>query len=336
MRNIILYFTIIAAIMLYSACSNDTLLTETEIEPGRTISFAASMPENEPLTRVDLNQNGKNIELSWKKGDEIQIVFVQGQNKSKQKVLVTSTSPDKKTAYFDIKIPQELKTGTYDFYGVYGGNGLADDNFTNAILPRGPFEANSLNIGTSSVQSRKDVMLYFSYKKIPAASPLTSVEFKHLGSLFNVTLNDINPTIAGFLGTLSISQIRLEGVNNNDKNWAFNSIKCGQIFDLVDKNFSWLENANNYIYFNPKTPAFTEGIIDLWGWYPMIGKFWPELKLVMTKSDGTVLITSTNSLAAKSTAPVAGKTYHFYVVHDNAPPPATKFYFSNAALTPIP
>ncbi|MGV8964551.1 MAG: hypothetical protein ACOH2V_14385, partial [Candidatus Saccharimonadaceae bacterium] len=168
MRNKIFYSITIATILLFGSCNNELSIPETEIESPRTISLTASMPEDEPTTRVDLNKIEKNIELTWNVNDEIQVVFVQGANKLKQKALVNSTSLDKKTAYFDINIPSLLTTGTYDLYGVYGGNGLSDENPTNAILPRGPFNANSLNIGNSSIESRKDVMLFFSYKNIPA------------------------------------------------------------------------------------------------------------------------------------------------------------------------
>ncbi len=336
MKIKILYFTTITSLFLFLSCSNEGSPAETQIDSGHKISLTASMPEDEPTTRVDLNKNEKNIELTWKVNDEIQIVFVQGSNKLKQRVIVNRTSVDKKTAYFDINIPETLKTGTYDFYGVYGGNGLADDNFTNAILPRNPYNANSLNIGNSSIQSRKDVVLYFSYKNIPVGSPQTSVVFKHLGSLFSIDINVINPTIANFLSTLKINQVRLIGVNNNDKKWAFNSIACGQIFDLVNKKFYWLENASNYINFNLSTPDNSDGVISIWGWYPMIGKDWPELELEFINSKGETVITSINRKEAKKTAPVAGKTYYFYIAHDNTPPPATNFYFSNAAFNSMP
>ena len=336
MKNKILYFSLIATILLFNSCSNEDSLSGIEIESGRKISITASMPEGEPTTRVDLNQNSKNIELIWKVNDEIEVLFVQGPNRLKQKVIVTSTSPDKKTAYFDIIIPAALKTGTYDFYGVYGGNGLLETDPTIAIMPRGPYNANSLNIGSSSIQSRKDVVLFFSYKNIPATSPQKSVDFKHLGSLFNISINDFNPTIASFLASQDINQIRLVGVNNNDKNWAFNSIFCGQYFDMVNNKFLYQENSSNYIYFNPITPGLSGGILNLWGWYPMVGKVWPELKLVMTNSKEEAVIISTNSKLAKTTAPVAGKTYHFYIAHDNTPPPATKFYFSNDTFTALP
>ncbi len=335
MRIIIKYFTTIATILFLGSCSNDGFLHETENESRRTISLTAFMPEGEPSTRVDLNQIGKNIELTWKVNDEIQIVFVQGSNKLKQVVFVTSTSIDKKTAYFDIDIPKALTTGKYDFYGVYGGNGLSDSNPTNAILPRTPFRAITLNSDPSSVQSRKDVVLYFSYKNLSASSPQTSVAFKHLGSLFGIVINDINPTISDFLIAQNLNEIRLVGINNDDKKWAFNSIICGQIYDLESETYPNIGSASNYISFMPTEPDIS-GNMTLWGWYPMTGKLWPELKLEITNSMGATFITSINSKEAKATAPIIGKTYYFYLAHDNTPPPATNFYFSNSAFKLLP
>ncbi len=336
MRNKIVYFTIIATIIFLGACSNE-LLPENEIETGYTISLIASMPEEEPTTRVDLNKNERNIELTWKVNDEIQIVFVQeGVPVSTQSVYVTNIFNAGKRASFSINLPKEITTGTYDFYGVYGGNGLLPENPTIALLPRNPYNASSLNIGPSSIESRKDVVLYFSYKNVPVNTPPTSVSFKHLGSLFSVVVDDPNSTMAEYLISQNVSQIRLTGVNNEDKKWAFNSIACGQRFNLATEKFVDYGNSNNYIYFNLFPINFSEELITVWGWYPMPGKVWPELKLEFTNANGSNSISTINSQPAKTIAPVAGKSYYFYVTHDNAPAPERKFYFSDAAFNRLP
>lgn len=333
MSKIIVYITTIVTIIFWGACNNEEFLPETEVETVRTIELTASMPEEDPVTRVDLDKDGKNIELTWKVNDEIQIVFIQkGVPVSAESVYVNSTSNGGKTANFSIKLPKEITTGTFDLYGVYGGNGLLPEDPTIAVLPRNPYNANSLNIGPSSVESRKDVVLYFSYKNIPVNSPQTSVQFKHLGSLFSIVIDDTNANMADYLSSQDISQIHLIGVNNENQKWAFNSIACGQRFNLVTEKFVDYGNSNNYIYYKLSPINFTDGLITVWGWYPMPGKIWPELKLEFTNSRGSNSILTVNSKLAKGIAPVAGKSYYFYVTHDNAPAPNRKFYFSDAAF----
>ncbi len=337
MSKIIVYITTIVTIIFFGACNNEEFLPETEVETGRTISLTASMPEESPVTRVDLDKDGKNIELTWKVNDQIQIVFAQGGVPVfAQAVYVTSTSNGGKTANFSIKLPEEITTETFDLYGVYGGNGLLPEDLTIAVLPRNPYNANSLNIGPSSVESRKDVVLYFSYKNIPVNSPQTSVKFKHLGSLFSVVIDDANSTMYDYLASQDLRQIRLTGVNNENQKWAFNSIACGQRFNMASEKFIDYDNSSNYIYYNLSSINFSDGLITVWGWYPMPGKVWPELKLELTDSSGTKSISTVNRKPAKGIAPVAGKSYYFYVTHDNATAPNRKFYFSDAAFNVLP
>ena len=61
MRKNILYLMTIAIIMLFGACSNDILFNENDngLSSGKkgTISITASMPDENPTTRVSLEQD---------------------------------------------------------------------------------------------------------------------------------------------------------------------------------------------------------------------------------------------------------------------------------------
>ncbi len=305
MRKNIIYFTIIATILLFGACNNEDLLPEANTETGRTLSLTASMP-NEPTTRVDLTQDGKNIKLTWKLGDQIHLAYVQGTNKADTTVTVDSISNGGKNAHFDIPIPDGA-TGQFDVYGVYGLEGI-DITGTNPLakLPNFAETAGSL----ASVQNREDVMLYFELK-MQTTDTEASITFKHLGSLFSITINNINQDNIAFLIQSGITVSRLAGVDG-DNNWAYNSGDGGLSYDLVNKEFLNPESASNYLSFNLLNTSPIDDKITVWGWYPMTGKVWPELQLLMTKEDGTVVITSNNSKPAKPNAPIAGMSYHFY------------------------
>ena len=85
MKNKILYFVAVAIMLSLSACSNEGIFeevksevaTETQLTPSRTITLTASMPEDEPPTRINLTQGAdKNISLTWEVGDKLQLAFV--------------------------------------------------------------------------------------------------------------------------------------------------------------------------------------------------------------------------------------------------------------------
>lgn len=322
MRNKIISLAAIATILFFGACSNqDEVLTDIDNAPVRTLSLTASMPDAEPQTRVDLTRNGKNIELKWVVNDVIELVFVHDvggtETKTKATTSVSSVSANGKVATFTINLPTAVTAATFNLYGGNGGNGLADASINSAFarLPGSPSTNTSLNdAGDDSVQKRKDVMLYFSSVGIAQADLQATVTFKHLGSLIGLTLNDVNTAAIALIDTKKVAEVRLVGVNSLNVNWAYNSISCGQYFDLVNEQFIALNTGSDYISFklNSLTVNPVNDIITLWGWYPMTGVAWPELQLQILDSAGTVLLTSSNTKAAKATAPVAGKTYHFY------------------------
>lgn len=319
----------------FGACSTEELLQETS--PGitsgaeRTLLLTTSMPE-EPTTRVDLEQNAdKSINLTWETGDELQLVFVQGVNKLKQTVRVKNISEGGKKAGFDVVLPN-ASTGfddneIFDLYGVYGGGGIdISDGNLNAILPSNLADATSLaGDEATSIKNRKDVMLYFECFDVDLKvdNPHIAVTFKHLGSLFCVSLkNEGDTNLEDFLG------VQLTGINSGDKKWAYNTGEGVHSYNLETEEFQNKEAAGNFIFFKAVQNSLPAGeTITIWGWYPpLTGKAWPELKLELITSQPPIM--SGNTLPARPYPTPAGKCYYFYAAWNG-----TSINFTNDSFT---
>lgn len=308
MRKKILPFITIAIMVFFAACSNEELLpeanAETKIEETRTLSLTASMPGENPTTRIALEQDGKDIVLTWEVGDEIEFAFVQGETKTKSTVTLTAgdITNEGKTAQFNIDIPSQFTSGQFNLYGVYGGGGISIDSPNpQAILPSYAGIAGSL----SEVESRKDVMLYFS-DTIDVATPQISVEFKHLGSLFSLTFMNATATDISGLTEMRVGDFDVEN------RWAYN-IAEGERYDLVKKEFQNKEDGSGwYISFNPQDITFPAGTpITMWAWYPPLpDKNWPKLKL--RAYSPTNYVETSNSKPERTVPTAAGKSYYFY------------------------
>ena len=350
MRKNILPFIAIAIMIFFIACSTDELMpeitpeTNPEVTPesGRTLSLTAFMPkEDDPSTRVALKQDGKDINLTWEAGDELQLAFVQEKGewfdddyqkiRIKQTVPVTNISVDGKKAQFNITLPDEITDGVFDLYGVYGGGGIeidADDgtySFNSnpyAILPSNPGSATSLNGDDDySIEKRKDVMLYFTSTNIEVAAPNVSVTFQHLGSLFCITLKNTSS-----VSLQNIGEIRLVGVDGSST-WAYNSGAGGNTFDLVDEYLeNYQESGGNQLSFKAKNNSLSaQGEATFWGWYPPLpSSFYndynkqPGLKLELIGTNSALVATSINSKPPRPVAAVAGKSYYFYATWDGS------------------
>ena len=323
MRKIIILLATIALFILMGACSTDDLfpetdkgiLPETEIEAGRTITLTASMPDDGPNTRVSLTpeEGTKNIEVRWEEGDEIQFAIKPEIGTSQKLDTYTLEAKDLinggKGAKFEIKVPTSI-TGSFHIYGVYGGGGITIPT-TNAnpvaILPTSPGSATSLNGEGSitSVQSRKDVMLYFEKEMLPAATNV-SVVFEHLGSLFCITLkNTSNVTVN------DITQLYLAGGGGTSNNkWAYNSQAGGKRYDFIAGEYPDKEDGKSTIFFNTPINTLAKGeSMTVWAWHPILpGVDWPELSLGMQISSSS----KTSTTKRPGRTPIAGKSYYFY------------------------
>ena len=342
MRKKYLPFIAIAIMILFAACSSEDLITEENIEPqveGRTISLTASIPDEEPATRVALTRDEKNINLTWQSGDRLQFAIVQGTTKVKRVITLTQNNitNNAKTVSFAITVPSEIDDNEpFDLYGLYSNyknvdnlpnglpNGLSETNPTNVILTRTPGSMGTL----TAVQNRGDVMIYFKSSVTPG-NPPTTVTFKHLGSLFAISLKNTSSTsLTGF------QELRLQGVGGGtDEKWAYNSSAGGQIFDLETEQFQNKDSGGNFISFNIPGPAATfaaNATATLWGWYPPLPhKNWPALQLQLIEANGTTIVKqSVNSKLARTAPTAPGRTYHFYARWDG-----TDLVFTNDTFT---
>ena len=291
MRKNILQFTMIASILLFSACSNEEL---PETETGRTITLTASMPDDDPITRVSLERpNGTNTTvLKWQEGDQIRLVFVKTGTTSVQNITTAANasniSPDGKKLTFTIDVPSTM-TEPFDLYGFYGGGTL-----TTTPTTRITFNQSTLDNTLPLIQSRKSVLLHFVQKNVTSQN--ISVSFNHLGSLFHIRVKNIGAT------NTNINQVSLLG--NTTAAWTDNGY-----YDYVTPSFP-ASSANELYFFTPKTGILAGETIDIWGWYAIPSdKVWPQLRLRLKSSYYDTTRTSAPMPQKNGTA---GNTYHFY------------------------
>ena len=289
MRKKILQFTMIASILLFSACSNEEL---PETETGRTITLTASMPDDDPTTRVSLERpTGTNTTvLKWQEGDQIRLVFVKTGTTSVQNITTAATasniSPDGKKLTFTIDVPSTM-TEPYDLYGFYGGGTLTTTRIT--------FNQSTLDNTLLKIQNKKSVLLHFVQKNVTSQN--ISVNFDHLGSLFHIKVKNIGAT------NTDITQVALTGYTPVN-NWISDS------YDFVTPKFNIAnENALYFLFTIPNKGILAGETIDLWGWYAMPNKPWPQLVLQLKSNFYDTTRTSAPMPQKNGTA---GNTYHFY------------------------
>ena len=83
------------------ACNTEDDLFVKNPEQSRTLTLTASMPDDDPTTRVALEKKDNNtIALTWETNDELQLLFVQNDFKKKTTVKVKSITEEGKKAQF--------------------------------------------------------------------------------------------------------------------------------------------------------------------------------------------------------------------------------------------
>ncbi|HPD43638.1 MAG TPA: hypothetical protein PKZ45_05210 [Dysgonamonadaceae bacterium] len=322
----ILILSVVLTALIAGCADNKEIVEEQQTGKGRTITLTASMPdegsETAPATgaetRIALTPDGKNIKLTWQASDQLQLCFVQGSTKVKQTVAVSDISVDGKRATFDITIPAEITTGTFDLYGMYGGGGLSDTDPTIAILPTGLSLAGDL----TGVQNQKHVMLKFSQTGIDVNNPSISVTFSHLGSLFSVRLK--NTSAASWNDIAKIKII----ADADAAEWLYSGEDGGVQYNLVSGTFVSGPVNSNYMAFDLSSPIKLPagGEKQFWGWYPPVSDV-PSLRLEVLNSSDQILAQSSNSRPSRDAS--SGKSYYFYAVWDG-----TLLKFADDAFSP--
>lgn len=338
MKKNLLPYVATAIMLIFFACSNENLTIEekTEIEAESIITITASMPDDNPDTRISLTRDEKNIKLAWQAGDWLQFAYVQGTTKIKQSTQISANNIDSsgKRVTFSLTPPSAINPNQpYTLYGVYGyysqtpeEGGISNSNPTNVILTKEPGSRGTIEL----VQNRGDVMLYFKANKTPN-NPLETVNFKHLGSLFAISFNS---TVA-LSSTSGITQARLVGVDSSGNtlqngNWAYNNGDGGEIFDLITEEQQNQNSGGNYISFSLAGSSWNSGeTTTLWGWYPpKANEAWPALRLEIADTAGNTIISSVNFKPARTAPTPVGKVFHFYAEWDG-----TDLVFTNNDFT---
>lgn len=304
------YLLAIAALfLLFNACNDEAAINTRGEETEQCLSLTAAMPVGGPETRIALARDGQDyITLSWETGDQIQLAFVQGNTKIKQTVTVKDISSDGKSASFDVIVPANITAGNFDLYGVYGGGGLDDANPSLAVLPTNAAGATSL----ADLQNRKDVMLYFAKKGLSTTNPNTGVAFKHLGSLFSITLTSTAST--------TLTDLKEARLISSESGWAYNNGGGGSKFDLESGTFTNTDAAGDYISFGAPVATVAPGAtLSFWGWYPSLpDKTWPTLGLELRNTSDGVIVASSNAKPARTAPTAAGKSFYFFAVYDGS------------------
>jgi hypothetical protein len=315
MMKLIDYLVIFTALMLLGVgCQSEEIPPVGEDERNvseeqmRTFSLTASMPEESGSTRIAFSQEGKSVALTWEEGDQLDLLFVQGTTRVKQTVMVSNISADGKKAGFAINLPTEIQDGTFDLYGVCGGGGLSDDNPSLAMFPVINGSAPSL----ASLAEGEHFMLVFSQTGLTTASPQASVTFRHLGSLFCLTLKNASATPLENLG-------RAELVSSGT-GWAYNSATEQRFYNLLAGTFQDTQSAGGYItLYGDGASVGTNDTLKFWGWYPPLPDVnWPALTLQLYDKSNAFLGESSTDKPARTSPTLPGKCYHFYAVWNDA------------------
>jgi len=284
----------------------------------RTFSLIASMPEESGSTssipdesgstRIAFFQVGKSVALIWEEGDQLDLLFVQGITQVKQTVTVSNIYAEGKKAAFEFTLPAAIQAGYFDLYGVYGGGGLSDSNPSLAVLPLINGSAPSL----TSLAAGKKFMMVFSKNRLTTTSPQASVTFRHVGSLFCLTLKNARGTALENLGSIRLG--------SSISRWAYNnSATEPHYYNLVDDAFRNPESAGNFITLYADGNVATNDTLNFWGWYPTLPDVnWPGLTLTLLDNTSGVLGVSSNVKPARTSPTAPGKNYHFYAVWDDA------------------
>lgn len=309
-----LIFYIITIILILAGCNKleipvDDINEETNIEQlgeTKTLSISAEMP-HEPSTRVTLTEEEDNsIKLTWEEGDELQLCFVQDDNKVKRVVTVNNITNEGKKASFDVVVPTEFGDNNFDLYGVYGGAGLLDSDPTIAVLPTVSSSVSSLN----ALSDGEYTMMRFSAKEITGNTGV-SVTFQHIGSLFSLILKNATAANMDNMGEARIT--------STTGGWAYNSVESGKSYNLVTETFLDVETTGNYISLYADGAIAADNTLSFWGWYPPLTDMnWPELTLQLYDKSNVLIGSSSNAKPARTASTDAGKCFYFYAVMNDA------------------
>lgn len=326
MRKIYLLTTLLITALIIG-CNNDVLVEEVGITDNtetasKTIKISTTMPgESNSRIAMELAENELDVNLTWKDGDEINLIFVEGGiavGKQTVKIEEDNISPDRKRASFDITV-NGVTGDEFDIYGVHGGGGFASEESYELLLPTA---AESMGTSLDELSSNNAIMIRFEAKDVSLNSPNISVEFEHIGSLFRLELkNKLTVQISEYDFNVSLVSESAIGAHQNNGNATYNPMSKTVINSIT--NQTSLPFASNLKV--GEIPVNTS--VDFWAWYiPDADAIWDKIGLEIANLNESLTYESTSKKSAR-TAPIpTGKAFHFYAAFMD-----WKLHFTNSA-----
>ena len=305
--------------LIVIGCSGEVENIDLPIEEkvGKTIKFSATVADESLATRMTMEQDDLDVKFKWEVGDEIKLYFTDGEQSANSITTVTTVSNDGKRAEFEVVLPGETESPTFDLYGYYGGGTLStvegEEGYAN-LLPS-PWG------GTLPALEGADlVMLKFAATGIDVNEPEVSVSFQHVGSLFKIFLENTSSITLNGISNIEIFSEDVSGVI-----YAHQPVGTSAQYDLVTETFvSGTTTFTNQLSFIPvgvtESLAPSE-VLELWGWYPPsqeAGHIWPELKLRLTHAGSPSPLVTVDLKSARTSTTAIGRAYHFYATYDGA------------------
>ena len=316
MKKTILPFLAILVLLFISACSNQDVLPDLipESNPettGRTLTFKALIPADDPSTRVSLEEiENRAIDFKWEDGDQIDLLYVQDGVEDNGTGVVTEVSTDGKEATFYMSsVPDGINLeNPFSLYGVYGGAGVSSEN--SALVKLRTIEIE----GLTELNSKQDVVLRFNlenYTATPGETP--AVQFNHVGFMFTVNIKVTGDLETSFTDITKVKLVEVDEAGNpvmeNIDDYYIN-LKTGAFVNLNNSD----ANSFSFQYAEKNSE---KSIITVRNWFPATDEIWPTLKLSISRSSSAVDALTNRITPTGKTLVVAG-SYYLYATWDGA------------------
>lgn len=317
MKKKLMFFSV-AFLLILGGCSEEVVKLDQPIDgkPTRTIKVKATVGDDEIGTRVAMVQDGFDVNLTWEINDVIKLVFTDGVNFVHSTTTVTEVSSNGRRAEFEVVIPEEITSTTFNLYGYYGGGSLSTVTGEEGIanLPSAPW-----GMPMPALEAEDLVMLRFAATNLDADSPELSVSFQHVGSLFKIFLENTSTTSLNNVSSVEIFTESATDVIYAHQNDGVTTVQYDVVSGEFVENTTTFLNSLPFITAGGSDDIATSEVLELWGWYPPsqeAGHAWPALKIRLTYAGGTL---ETSGATTAKTAPTAiGRAYHFYATYDGS------------------
>ncbi len=295
---------ITAILIIITSCTDEFADKQQTVQLNdRTITLRATMPQDNPSTRIALEENEGSLNLiaKWMEDDVIQLFYVQGETKAEGiESAVFNISGDSKTSSFNITVPEEINLNEpfdlYAFCGIPGyGVQLTDGEIVVDITP-----VKSTTLDNFSVPV---------WTKVEAVSLLTAeveLAFNHLGAYEVIHLKNESSQ------NLEVSESYLIPKDYNSPLWYYHTD------DENSPVFNPVSGVITSIQEDPVSQSAADIVIEpgtvktIVSWYVPNEENIPNLKLKINDSN------SANFNKEKSFGMKAGRAYHIYAAWDGA------------------